>query len=261
MAECSYALTGLGAAIAPGSQKWKGNWADLVKAPRSTRRSAGRVERVTLDGGGLGAEGRQLQGARDFPEEEEAGEEGEAARAGHEKGLEGALARLLLLVVEADEEVGADARQLPEDEERDRVVGEHEAEHRGHEEEGRRAKAAQPWVALEVAAAVNEDEGADAGDEEREQEREPVEAEGEADAEAGHPGPGLLEGLPGGGGAEEAGEVDEEEGRSRGEDDHAPASRARGAPSGRARRPGTGRGRESACGSGVRRNRQATMAP
>jgi hypothetical protein len=32
VAECRYALTGVGAAIAFGSQKWKGTCADLVKA-------------------------------------------------------------------------------------------------------------------------------------------------------------------------------------------------------------------------------------
>ncbi len=33
VAECRYALTGVGAAIAFGSQKWNGNWADFVAAP------------------------------------------------------------------------------------------------------------------------------------------------------------------------------------------------------------------------------------
>ncbi|MNL37088.1 hypothetical protein D3C87_1592100 [compost metagenome] len=32
VAECRYADTGVGAFIAPGNQKWKGNCADLVKA-------------------------------------------------------------------------------------------------------------------------------------------------------------------------------------------------------------------------------------
>ena len=35
VAECRYALTGVGACIAFGSQKWKGNCADLVNAARS----------------------------------------------------------------------------------------------------------------------------------------------------------------------------------------------------------------------------------
>ena len=40
-AECRYAETGVGA-MAWGSQKWNGNCALLVNAPRSTRMSAGR---------------------------------------------------------------------------------------------------------------------------------------------------------------------------------------------------------------------------
>ena len=42
VAECRYADTGVGAAIACGSQKWKGNCADLVKQPSRIRISAGR---------------------------------------------------------------------------------------------------------------------------------------------------------------------------------------------------------------------------
>jgi hypothetical protein len=41
-AECRYADTGVGAAIACGSQKWNGNWALLVSAPMAMRMSAGR---------------------------------------------------------------------------------------------------------------------------------------------------------------------------------------------------------------------------
>ena len=36
VAECSRALTGVGAAIAAGSQKWNGNCADFVNAPSAT---------------------------------------------------------------------------------------------------------------------------------------------------------------------------------------------------------------------------------
>ncbi len=39
-AACRYALTGVGAAIAPGSQKWKGTSADLVIAPTRTSTTA-----------------------------------------------------------------------------------------------------------------------------------------------------------------------------------------------------------------------------
>ncbi len=40
VAEWRYALIGVGATIAPGSQKWNGNWADLASAPRATRPTA-----------------------------------------------------------------------------------------------------------------------------------------------------------------------------------------------------------------------------
>jgi hypothetical protein len=42
VAECRYALTGVGAAMALGSQKWNGTCADLVKAPASTSTRMGR---------------------------------------------------------------------------------------------------------------------------------------------------------------------------------------------------------------------------
>src|SRR5690625_3795170 len=35
-AECKYALTGVGASMALGNQRWKGAWADFVKAPNKT---------------------------------------------------------------------------------------------------------------------------------------------------------------------------------------------------------------------------------
>lgn len=49
-AACRYALTGVGAAIAPGSQKWKGICADFVRAPTRTSRTAV-VVRVSAAGG------------------------------------------------------------------------------------------------------------------------------------------------------------------------------------------------------------------
>ena len=43
-AACRYALTGVGAAMAPGSQKWKGKIADLLSAPtRISTRAASTI--------------------------------------------------------------------------------------------------------------------------------------------------------------------------------------------------------------------------
>src|SRR6478752_4362531 len=49
VAECRYALTGVGAVIAPGSQAWNGYCADLVNAPMRISTSA--TVTVVPDGG------------------------------------------------------------------------------------------------------------------------------------------------------------------------------------------------------------------
>ena len=86
MAECRYALTGVGATIAPGSQPWNGYWADLVKAPmaiehqRGGDRSAGRR---------VGQDLAELVGARLLAQDHEAEEHGEPAGTGDEDRLQG----------------------------------------------------------------------------------------------------------------------------------------------------------------------------
>src|SRR4051794_33908907 len=50
VAECRYALTGVGAAMAPGNQAWNGYWADLVNAPTSINSIA--TVTAVLAGGG-----------------------------------------------------------------------------------------------------------------------------------------------------------------------------------------------------------------
>ena len=70
--------------------------------------------------------------------------------------------------VVSDEQVGQDRRQLPEDVEHEEVVGEDEAEHRaGEGGEDRREAPQRRVVVVEVPRAVEQDEGADAGDEQR----------------------------------------------------------------------------------------------
>ena len=48
-AACRYALTGVMAAIASGSQKWNGNWADLVKAASATSTAIAAVNFGSVD--------------------------------------------------------------------------------------------------------------------------------------------------------------------------------------------------------------------
>ena len=179
----------------PGQPEVERELRGLGEGPGEDQEQDRQVERVGLDRARLGLEGRQLGRPRDLAEEEEPGQERQAAAAGDEQRLEGRGPGLLLLVVEADEDVGADAGELPEHEEADGVVGQDQAEHGAHEEEEGGVEAGEPGVALEVAPGVDEDQRADAGDQEREQQRQAVEAEGEPDPEVLDPGPRLRPGV------------------------------------------------------------------
>ncbi len=64
------------------------------------------------------------------PQEDDAGHEADVAHAGGDEGLLGRLGSAALLPVEADEKEGADADELPRDEEEEQVVGHHERQHR-----------------------------------------------------------------------------------------------------------------------------------
>ena len=65
----------------------------------------------------------------------------------------------------ADQQIGTDADEFPEDEHHDEIVRENDAEHREHEEGERSEVAGLAGVVLHVAERVDVDERADAGDE------------------------------------------------------------------------------------------------
>jgi hypothetical protein len=104
-------------------------------------------------------------------------------------------------VLEADQEVRADARQLPEDVERDDVSRQRQPQHRGHEHQQVGVEAAEVLVPGEVAARVDEDERADAADQEGEEEAQPVEVKREIDPEVGRPTVRDVKGFAAGDGA------------------------------------------------------------
>jgi hypothetical protein len=92
-------------------------------------------------------------------------------------------------VLEADQQEGREAGQLPEDEQRQDVVAERHAEHRAHEGEERRVEAASLRMIVQVLAGVEDDERADQRDQQREQQPQPVEVEGQRQAERRRPRP------------------------------------------------------------------------
>jgi hypothetical protein len=105
---------------------------------------------------------------------EDAEHEAEVAHAVREEGLVARLGRRQLAPVVPDEQVRADADELPVDEDLEEVVGQHDAEHREHEERQAGEEARHPRVALQVADAVDVDQAAHAGHDEQHDQREPV---------------------------------------------------------------------------------------
>ncbi len=96
------------------------------------------------------------------------------------------------LVLEADQEERGQARQLPEDEQRDQIVGGDAADHRDDERREQQEEASPPGVFRQVSGGIDEHHRPHPRDQEQEQHGEAVEPEGELHAKAGHPGPAHL---------------------------------------------------------------------
>lgn len=77
---------------------------------------------------------RDAEGAGIGGEREQADEEGDVAELGHQEGLDGGGAGLRGLPVVPDQEVRADAHDLPADQQHDQVAGVDDEQHRGGEE-------------------------------------------------------------------------------------------------------------------------------
>ena len=87
-----------------------------------------------------------------------------------------------LVEPEADQEIRSEADEAPADEQPDEVVGEHQRQHREHEEVHVREEARDRFVARHVTDRVDVDEPADAGDDQRPDERERVQQQPEGEA-------------------------------------------------------------------------------
>ena len=188
VAECRYADTGVGAAIACGSQKWNGNCALLVSAPSSTRPSDERIERMGAHRVAAGEDALEVVAADDRAEQEDAGEQREPAGRGDGERHPRAAPRVATVVPVADQQEREQARQLPEHDELDEVARDDDAEHRAHEAEQQRIEARGRIAGREVVARIGDDEHADAAHQHREQPGEAVDAHHQVDAEARQPG-------------------------------------------------------------------------
>ena len=114
-------------------------------------------------------------------------EHGEATERRSEDGFESGRPRTALLVLEPDEQVGRDGRQLPEHEQAEQVVRNDDADHRAGECNQERHEPAQIGVWREVPRRVHDDGDPDACDGQREDERKRIESQVEGDRERRDP--------------------------------------------------------------------------
>ena len=141
-----------------------------------------RVVRVSGEGLRVGQHLPQAERADGLAQDDEAGQHRQGPRAGDEQSLQGGAPGRGVLVRVADEQERGDRGEFPEDEQRDEVVGQHQAEHGQHEaDEEEREPAALP-IATHVLGGEQEDERADARDQQGEQQTQAVDHEVEVDA-------------------------------------------------------------------------------
>jgi hypothetical protein len=130
---------------------------------------------------------------RRLPEQHEPGEHHQAAHPGHEQGVQRRPARPLVTIVEADQQVRRDRRELPAHVQQQQVVGEHQRRHRAGEQREEPGGPTGSCVVVEVAQAVREHQRPDARHEHEHQDRERVQPEVEAQPELGDPCAALRE--------------------------------------------------------------------
>ncbi|UMG92764.1 hypothetical protein [Nocardioides sp. TF02-7] len=162
---------------------------------REQRRLADRAEQHEEDPDRHGRTGRRVghdlgdpEGARLDPDEKSADQQREAAEGRDDERLQGGGTAGSLGGVLTDEEVGEDRRQLPEHVEQEQVVGEDQAEHRPGEADEDAGEQPEPRAVVgEVPGAVDQDEGADAGDDEHHHPLQRPHREREVEIEDRHP--------------------------------------------------------------------------
>jgi hypothetical protein len=114
-------------------------------------------------------------------EQQDTGEQGQAAAAGDRQGHAGADARFVLVAAVSDEEERREAGDLPEDQQQEQVFGQHDAQHRRHEQQQNRIETPETIAVRQVPGGVEHDQQADAENQQAEQQAEAVEAQAEVE--------------------------------------------------------------------------------
>ena len=126
-------------------------------------------------------EQRELGDAGDVPGHQKARHQRQSAEPGDHQRLQRRAARGFPAVVETDQQERCDRGQFPIDEEHQETVGDHQSQHRAHEQEDEGIEAAELRVPLQISASIEHDQSADRRDQQRECQRQAVEEPREAD--------------------------------------------------------------------------------
>jgi hypothetical protein len=145
------------------------------------------VEFVRADEVARGQHHVEIIAADDMADEENAAEQAEAAKAGDGHRHPRAIARADVVVPVADQQEREDARQFPEDGEKDQVAGQEDAQHRPHERQEEGVEPVHRILWRHVVAGVDRDEEADPADEDGEQPGESIHPQLEVDAKGREP--------------------------------------------------------------------------
>ena len=129
-----------------------------------------------------------VEGAQVRPEEAQAEEHPHVADPVDDERLVGRVGVLLVLVPEADQEVGADADELPEDEDHEDVGRRHQAEHREAEEREVREEPRIARIVVHVPHRVDVDQGRDERDHQEHDHGQVVDVDPERDRQVRSPG-------------------------------------------------------------------------
>ena len=122
VAECKYADTGVGAAIACGSQKWNGNCALFVSTPSRISSSVAGYQRMRAHRIAGREHDVQVEAADDAAEHEHAEQQRETAADRHDRRHARAAPRVGAVVPVRDQHERREARELPEHDELDQVA-------------------------------------------------------------------------------------------------------------------------------------------
>jgi hypothetical protein len=165
----------------------EGRLGRLREGPNQNEYECRGVQGVGGDGASLHLESADHVGTARFTQQQDTRKQGQTAAAGDEQRLQGGRAGRCTLVIESDQQIGADTGELPEDEERKQAVGERDAEHRTHEDQQVRVEPSPSGIIAEVGARIDQDQCAHSGDEQRKETSETVEPEGELHVECWRP--------------------------------------------------------------------------